>query len=100
MNVRMRYFQTNHCFTYFLARESLLNGTSHLLGENMHCCQIFIIQIKDIIHFLLGNDQRVPFHQRIDVQKCKELIILRHLIAWYFTCDNSTEYCCHNFYDI
>ena len=47
----------------------------------MHCCQIFVTQIEDIIHFLLGNDQRMTFHQRIDVQKRKEFIILCHLIA-------------------
>ena len=39
---------------------------------NLYIIQIFVTQIEDIIHFLLGNDQRMTFHQRIDVQKRKE----------------------------
>ena len=45
----------------------------------------------------LGMTQRMPFRQWINIKKSKELIILRHFVARYFTRDNFAEYCCHNF---
>lgn len=97
MYVRMRHFQPQYRFSYLSTREGLANGKRHSLGENMHRRQILIVQIEDIIYFLLGNDQCMTFYQRIDVKERKESVILRHLVARYFTCDNSTEYCCHSY---
>lgn len=96
MYVRMGHFKSQHRFTYFLAWESPTDGRCHSLGKHVHCRQIFVGQVEDIIHFLFGNNQCMPLHQRVDIKKSKEPGIFRHLIARYFTCDNSTEYCCHS----
>ena len=48
--------------------------------------------------FLFGHHQCMSLYQRIDIEKRKKLFVFRHLVAGDFACDDSTEYCCHNFY--
>jgi len=40
----------------------------------------------------------MSLYQRVDIEKCEELVVFRHLVAGDFACDDSAEYCCHNFY--
>ena len=98
MNVRVRNFQSDNSFAYLLARESLFNGAGYFLGKYMHSAQIFIAQIKNIVCFLFGHHQCMPLYQRVDIEKSKKLFVFRYLVAGDFTCDDSAEYCCHNFY--
>ena len=98
MNMCMRYFQSDNSFAYLLARECFFNGTGYLLCKHMHSSQVFIAQIENIVYFLFGHYQCMSLYQRIDIEKSKKLVVFRHLVAGDFSCDDSTEYCCHNFY--
>ena len=88
--------KSDHCFTHFFTRKSFFNSTGYFFGKNVHCSQIFITQIKDIINFLFRNNQSMSLHQRIDIKESKKLFVFSYLIAWNFTRYDSTEYCCHN----
>ena len=92
----MRNLQPHNSYPHTFARNSFLNGTSYRFGKDMHSCQVIITQIENIINLLLGDNQRMPFHQRINIKESKKTFIFCHLITGNFTCDNSTEYCCHN----
>ena len=96
MNMSMRHFQTQDSHSNLLTRKSLSDSQCYLLGKNVHSGQLFIFQIKDIVYLTFRNDQRMSFYQRIDVQKCEELLVLRNFITGNFACYNSTEYGCHN----
>lgn len=96
MNMSMRHFQTQDSHSNLLTRKSLSDSQCYLLGKNVHSGQFFIFQIKDIVYLTFRNDQRMSFYQRIDVQKCEELLVLRNFITGNFACYNSTEYGCHN----
>ena len=92
MNMCVRNFQSNHCFTHLLAREGLFDGTGYLLCKYVHCSQVFIAQIENIVYFLFGHYQCMSLYQRVDIEKCEELVVFRHLVAGDFACDDSAEY--------
>ena len=54
--------------------------------------------IENIVYFLFGHYQCMSLYQWIDIEKSKKLFVFCHLVAGDFACDDSTEYCCHNFY--
>ena len=94
----MRNFQSDNRFAHLFTGESFFNGTGHFLCKYMHSSQVLIAQIENIVYFLLGHHQCVSLYQRIDIEKRKKLFVFRHLVAGDFACDDSAEYCCHNFY--
>ena len=71
MNMGMRHFKSEYRNTHPFAGHSLFNGPGNLFGKYHHTGQHFIIQIKNIIGFLFGNHQGMPFGQRIDIEKGK-----------------------------
>ena len=92
----MRYFQADNRFAYLFAREGFFDGTGYLLCEYVHCCEVFVTLIEDVVYFLFGDYQRMSLYQWIDIKKSKKTIVFRYLVARNFACDDSTEYCCHN----
>ena len=92
----MRNFHSHNRYPHAFARNSFFNSSSYRFGKDMHSSQIIITQIENIINLLLRNHQGMSFHQRIDIKESKKAFVFRHLIAGNLTCDNSTEYCCHN----
>ena len=93
----VRNFESDNCFAHFLAWESFFDGTGYLFCKYVHCGQVFIAQIENIVYFLFGHYQCMSLYQRIDIEESKKLFVFRHLVAGDFACDDSAEYCCHNF---
>ncbi len=50
-------------------------------GEYRHGCERLVLEVEKVVHLLLRNDQRMSPLQRIDVQKCKETVVLGDLVA-------------------
>ena len=55
-----------------------------------------ILQVKNIIHLTLRDNQRVPNRYRINIEERKKFFILRNLMTRDLSCHDSTKYRCHN----
>ena len=56
-----------------------------------------VVQVKNIVHLLFRDDQRVARHQRCDIQEGDEALILRNDLAGDFSIYNSGKDRWHNF---
>ena len=88
----MWHLQAEHHLCHLLAGESLLHGYGHALGKLLIAANFGVVHIKDVIYFAAGNHQCVTLHQRIDVQKSVELVVLGTLVAGNLASGNLTEY--------
>ena len=73
VDVGVGNFHTHDGYTYFLALEGATDGTGYLLGKEVHGGQFFVFEVEDVIHFTLGDDQRVSLLYGVDVKEssCK-----------------------------
>ena len=65
---------------------SLCMGMCHFLGKDVIFGRLLIGEVKDIIHFPAGNDQRMAFHQGVDVEKSIELVVFSAFIGGNLSC--------------
>ena len=67
MDMCVRDLHPKHGYADPLAGYGSLDGLCHLLGKSGESLIGFIVQIKDIINLLLGDDQSVPLYHRVDI---------------------------------
>jgi len=91
----MRNFKSHDGNSYPLTRNGLFNGTSYALCKHMKRSQLFILQIENIIDLSFGNNQRMSFHQRIDIKKSKKVFILSYFVTRNVASNNLTKNTCH-----
>ena len=89
MDVGMRHFETDNGHADALARDGFLYGLGHMLGKHHHLTEFLIFDIEDVIGLVFGNDERMTFRQRIDVEKCKKTVVFGNFITRDFTVDDS-----------
>lgn len=63
------------------ARDGFLDGFGHFLGEDHHLSQFGIVDIEDIVRFVLRHHEGMALGQRIDIEKREEFVILSDFIA-------------------
>ena len=86
MYVCMGNFQAENALAYLYARDSLADGYSHFLGEYLQTGNLLVAQVKDIVHLVFGDDQRVALLQRVDIQESEVVLVFGNLIAGYLSC--------------
>ena len=94
------HFETKHHLGHLLTGEGLLDGQGHLLGKHLITGNLIIVHVEDIVYLSTGNDEGMTLHQRIDVEKCVELLVLCALVAGNLTSSNLTEYIHLVIYDL
>ena len=72
----MGNLQSKNCHTYPLANHGLIDGQCYFFCKYHHTGQEVILQVEEVIGFKLGNDQGMPFGQRINIQECVIAFIL------------------------
>ena len=87
----MRNFKPHDSNSYPLTRDGLFNGPSYALCKHMKRSQLFILQIENIIDLSFGNNQRMSFHQRIDIKKSKKVFILSYFVTRNVASNNLTK---------
>lgn len=97
MDVRVRHLQTDDGHPYPFAGQGFLEGHRHLLGKDHHGGNFIVVEMKDIVNFPLGDDQRVAFCDRVDVEEGEEMLVFRNLVARDFPFHYSCEYGSHGF---
>ena len=80
MDVGVGHLKAKHGHSDLAAWDSLLHGRGHFLCKHDHVGELVVVDVKDIVHLLLGHDKRVTPVHRIYIKESVEFIILRHLI--------------------
>ena len=89
MDVCVGYFEPqNHCCDLNTSC-SCLDFLRNCFSEEDHLLQLLILQVVEIVHFALWDDQSVALSQRGNVEKGKELVVLCYILARDLTCYNS-----------
>jgi hypothetical protein len=89
MNMGMGYFKTEHGHTHLFAGNCLSNSPGYLFGKNHHAGQQVILDIKEVIRFLFGNNKHMSFCQGTDIEKSKVVAILSDPVTRYFAAYNA-----------
>ena len=79
--------QNDHC--YPCARYFALDACRNLFGEDHHAGQRLVIEIEQVIDLLLRNDERMPFCQRVDVEKGVVFVVFGDLVRRDLPCDDA-----------
>ena len=96
VNVRMRHFQTHHCYTNLNTRNSGFDGGSYSLGKSHIASELVVVDVEDVAHLFLGYYEGVTLLNGIDIQESEKLIVLCNLVARNLAVDDTCKYCCHN----
>ena len=96
VDMGMRHFETDDGHTDAFARDGFLDGSCNLLGKHHHLTEFLVIDIENVVGFVLGDDKGMAFRQRIDVEKSKKAIVLCNLIARDLAVDDSGENARHS----
>ena len=91
--------QAQHCHAHLAAGECLLNGFGHTLGEDGHGGQGVVVEVEQVIYFLLGHHEGVTLSHRIDVEEGVETVVLGAFVGGNFSCNDSAEDC-HRMEDV
>ena len=81
VDMGVRDVQAQHGYAHPLAGNALADGFGNSLGKHHQACQFFVREVEDVIRFLFRYNQRMPFLQRIDVQKSIVTLVLRYLVG-------------------
>lgn len=85
VDMSVRHFQSQDCYSDFATRDSLFQCFGYLLGEQHHPGKLVVVNIEDIVGLMFGNDQRVSPIYRIDVEEGKVMVVLGDFITGYFS---------------
>src|SRR5690606_27024609 len=96
MHVRVWHFQAHHGNTHPKAGKRLPDREGHLLAEEVKARKGIIVQVKDVIHFLLGNHQCMSYDKWINIQEGDIAFILGDDVTGNFTVNDSCENARHN----
>ena len=88
----MRNFKTHNSNTNTFAFYCSLHSMSYLASKLHKTAVSLIIEVKDVIYFLLGNDKCVTLGNGADVEKSEITIVLGYFVAGYLTGYDATEY--------
>ena len=88
VNVGVRNLHTKHSDTYALAGDGCLDGSSHLLCEGAQAGVSLIVEVENVIHLFLGNNQGMPLGKRIDVEESIVVVVFSNLVRRYLPCGN------------
>lgn len=81
MDVCMGNFESQHHYCHLPAGGFPLDSGCNLLGKEHHAGKGLVIEVEDIVDLLLGNDERMPFGQRIDVEECVVAVVFGDLVG-------------------
>lgn len=91
MDVGVRNFEAQHNDRYPFAGYFLLYFAGDPFGEDDHTFQRPVVEIKNIIGFLFGYDQRMTLGQRVDVEEGIITVVLGYLVAGDFSSNDFRE---------
>src|SRR5258706_2666489 len=77
----MGHFESDHSDSNAFTRDRLFYGTGYCLCKHTYRGKDIVVQVKNIVHFFLRNDQGVAHHERYDVQESNELPVLSNDVA-------------------
>ena len=84
LNVSVVHFESEHGHAYLSAGESCAQRFCHLFGEDYHVGEVVVVEVEEVVHLLLGHNQRVALCQRVDVEKGVELVVLGTVVGGDF----------------
>lgn len=87
MDMGVGNIYTDNGCTYFDTRTNFLKALCHLAGKKVKIDIKIIFEVKDIIHFLLGNAKHMTANNRIHVEKREEIVGFGNLVTGNLTCD-------------
>lgn len=96
VDVGVRHLETDDSHSDALAGDGFLYGFGNLLGKHHHLTEFFVIDIEDVVGFMLGDNEGMAFRQGIDVKKGKKPIVFGDFIAWDLATDDSGKDARHN----
>lgn len=87
MDMGVGNIYTDNGCTYFNTGTNFLKALCHLAGKKVKIDIKIIFEVKDIIHFLLGNAKHMTANNRIHVEKREEIVGFGNLVTGNLTCD-------------
>ena len=94
--MHMVHLHAQYGYAHALAARCFFQPARHLLGEHHQPRKGLVVEVEDIVRLglgQLGDNQRMPFLQRVDVQECIIFVVLRYLVRRNLTIDDSSEEC-------
>ena len=82
------------------AGTDLLEATGHLLGEEVELAEEVVVEVEDVVDFLLGDAEYMSADDRIDVEEGEAPVGLGHTVARDFTGHNLGENAGHGYRSI
>ena len=70
----------------------LFETFGHLAAETVKADEEVVVEVEDVIDFLLGDTQDVALNDRVDIEESEEIISLGHLVARNFTGHYTRKY--------
>lgn len=70
MNMGMGYIDTYNSGAYFNAGADFLQTLCHLAGKEVKSDVQLVIEVEDVVHFLLGNAEHMTLNYGIYIKKC------------------------------
>lgn len=81
MDVCVGYFEPQNHYRYPFAGYFAPDFGGDLLGEEHHARKCLVVEVENVVYLLLGYDQRMPFGERIDVQKCVVIRVFGYFVG-------------------
>ncbi len=91
VDMRMGHFQPDHCDADARTGHNRFQGTGNFFGKNVHVGQGLVIEVVDVVDFLLGHYEGVALGHGANVQKREKALILGYFVAGDFAIDDLGE---------
>lgn len=91
VDVGVGNIDTYHSLTDLDARTHFLQSTSNFAGKEMEIDKKLVVEVEDVIYFLLGDAENMTFHNGIDIEESKEILGLSNFVAGDLSCNDTRK---------
>lgn len=91
VNVDVGDIDAHHGFTNLDAGADFFQAFGHSFSEEMELAEEPVVEVEDVVHFLLWNAENMSTDNRVNVEESKAVFGFGDFIAGDFTCDNFAE---------
>ena len=88
VDVDVGHIDAHHGLADFDAGAHLLEAASHPLGKEVQLGEEGVVEVEDVVDFLLGNAEHMAAHNGVDVEESQAVLGLEDLVAGDFACHN------------
>lgn len=82
---------SDDCNGHFDTRTNLFKTSGHPFGEKVELGVGLVVEVKNIVHLLLGDTEDVASGNGVDVEEGKAMLALVNFVAGDFACNNLAE---------